>query len=500
MKKMLSLVLTLVLALSVIGGIAVAEDAKVFEALTEITYFCADENGDIPVTDDLWMFQQIAQQTNIKLKTIVAPIANYDEKLGTVLASGSLPDLLAIRKADVNCKLYGPQGAFVDLMPYVEAGKMPNFKALMDKFPNSWAMALAADGGLYYAPRIYDYEWTTEGFQMRRDILAELNLEVPKTTDDFYAALKAMKEAYPDSTPFTNKWGADHVLVAFSRAFDTYYDIYLHEDTQTWAYGPMEPAYKDMLAYCAKLYAEGLLDKEFATLPDAQMTEKIVNSISFSTYNYLGEGNASTIEGVKLNPDFLYYAIPMLTDPNGNTKGAEVLNSVYVQFGKAISSKSKYIDQLVAYLDWTYSPEAVMLLQFGIEGEQYKIEDGALAYVEPYEQLKERQAKLLGNQNVLSVSHAYNFDAQPEITKMAREQVLSGAIDKAIPVVTLADTETVTQKFAPIKTYVQENAVKVITGAMKVDEWDNVVAQLEKMGVNDVVAAYQEAYDAAFAK
>ncbi len=500
MKKLLTFTLALCMLLSMVVVSANAtERTPLFDAPLEISYFCADENGQVPVTDDLWMFNQLTEYTNVTLKTIVAPIANYDEKLGTILASGQLPDLMALRSAHIHTKQYGPQGAFVNLKPYLDSGAMPNLKAYLDKIPNAYAMITAADGGIYEAPRIYDYTWVTESFIIRYDILAEVGMDVPKTTDEFYAFLKAVKEKYPDSTPMTNKWKQDHVLQAFSRAFNTDYDMYVSKEDGKWHYGPMEPQYRQMLEFAAKLYAEDLLDKEFATLADDQYVEKLVTGKSVAAYSYLVESANVTNMGIVDNPAFDLLAIPMLSSANG-TRGVESLSSCYAQFGKAISAQSKYVEELVKFVDWTYSKEGVMLLGFGIEGDTYTMSDDILAYTEKANDVPKRQAIFLDNQNLLSVKDAAGLAVRlPQFIK-SEEIVLTGAVSDPLPIVTFDDPEAMSNLIQPIRTFVQENAVKVITGSMSLEDWDKAIETLKTMKVEDVITMYQTAYDKAYTK
>ena len=45
------------------------------------------------------------------------------------------------------------------------------------------------------------------------------------------------------------------------------------------------------------------------------------------------------------------------------------------------------------------------------------------------------------------------------------------------------------------KMYRQENGAKFVTGEKSFDEWDSFVADLKAMGVDEMLAAYQSAYD-----
>ena len=62
-------------------------------------------------------------------------------------------------------------------------------------------------------------------------------------------------------------------------------------------------------------------------------------------------------------------------------------------------------------------------------------------------------------------------------------------------VYSLEETETINEHISDLNDYVSETAVIWIIKGGVDEEWDKYVAQLEAMGVKDVVGAWQSAYD-----
>ena len=60
---------------------------------------------------------------------------------------------------------------------------------------------------------------------------------------------------------------------------------------------------------------------------------------------------------------------------------------------------------------------------------------------------------------------------------------------------TTEESEDVGSTYADITTYVQEFTAKVMTGEESIDNWDAYVANIEGMGIEDIVETYQVAYD-----
>ncbi|MCM0646995.1 extracellular solute-binding protein [Clostridium swellfunianum] len=516
-KKMLAMSLIMTLAASSFIGCAkkqtvsvqegTSNTGKLFDKPIEITYFLPDENNNVPITDDMYVFKEIFEKTNVKIKVIPVPLASYTEKLGTTLASGNLPDLMAIR-GNKTVHQYGPQGAFVNLQEYIDKGKMPNFKKLMDNIENSYKMAKSGDGGIYGAPRIYDFTWVTETFMTRYDILKKNNIAVPKNFDELYAACKKLKEIYPNSAPLTNRWEVAHLLTGISRFHHSESDMYFNHDSGKWNFGPLEEGFKESLEFLAKMYKEGLLDKEFATQADSEWTEKLIGEKAFFTYDYINSAQEIKAQGLSANPNFDYSGMLPL-EYKGKVTGAETLSSCYTGFNKVISSKSKYKDEIVKFLDWTYSPEGIDITNLGKDGETFTRENSKVKYTRmiktpdnPNGQ-KTRFDLGLENQNIFSVKSKDTLGLKDESSAKADKLILDAkAYGKPQPTVNFSDDdrEKVNNILTPIRTYTEEAAIKVITGSMSVSEWDKVISKLKDMKIEEAVKIYQTTYDNMYKK
>ncbi len=63
-------------------------------------------------------------------------------------------------------KEYGMKGAFVNLTPYIEEGKMKNFTEMLKKHGPSEALSKSLDGNIYGVPRIYDGVYMDQTWQV----------------------------------------------------------------------------------------------------------------------------------------------------------------------------------------------------------------------------------------------------------------------------------------------------------------------------------------------
>lgn len=458
-------------------------------------------------TGDELVFQAIKKFTGIQFKPVPVPLADFNDKLSTLLASNQLPDLVDCRGAKTVYK-YGPQGAFVNLTPYIDSGKMPDFKSMLEKYPPAMALSKAPDGNIYGGPRIYDMDFRMdETWVARVDILTKNNITMPKTFDELYNMLKQLKTIYPDSTPYTSRWGISNAMDGVCRFMNTSMTMFVNPETNKIEFGPSNPAYKDALAFIAKCYKDGLLDKDFLTISDEQWTEKFATGKSFVSYDYPQAGDEiiqSNGNQLEAGWDFRTIDQPAY---NGKVYGAWVLKGYY-GFTKAIASTSKYTDRLVNYINWTYSDEGINALLFGLEGDTYtKDSSGAVKLAADIKYAGNptgtRTNLGLNDQYIFSVLNIAGRDmyevAPGSQAAKSYETVRTHKLyaePTFMPTISNdADNQKYTDLTTPINTYIEEASTKVITGDIALSDWDSVVmAKVNSMGLSDALTMINKAY------
>ena len=207
-KNLLILTLVLALMISVFAGCGSDKKSSVGYDTTkskygteyplkaegvELTYWraptaavqkSAPENyGDLPFAKEL------EKQTGIKIKYVQPSLTNSAEKFTLMIASGELTDIIGY---NMNSYTGGAQTAIDDGVIHalnVEGNSIldawaPNFKKLVESYPDTVAKEAKTDAGNYYAFGVVapDRELnTTAGPIVRGDWLEDCGLEVPKT-------------------------------------------------------------------------------------------------------------------------------------------------------------------------------------------------------------------------------------------------------------------------------------------------------------------------------
>ena len=454
-----------------------------------------------PFQEDWYVLGLIKEYTNVDFKVTAVDTSGFAEKLNLTMASGELPDLMFLTD-NSTVQQYAPQGAFVNILDHLDA--MPNFKAWYEENQRYAANYLSADGGLYQFPQQGVEETERRGWLYRADIFEELGLTAPTNKDEFYDALVKLKEAYPDSYPLAFRsfagtmaqmnmlapsWGTYYLDITDNRYFG--YDY----DAQDWVFGPTSPEFKEMLEFYNKLYKEGLLLPNFLTIDTKGWQDVMANSDSFITIDYLSRIDFFNKAMRESAPEFAmdYMAPPAFNEEVGN----QFAYSAKVLLGFVVSSQTKHLDEVLAYIDWMYSDAGRDLLTWGRPDELYTEDaQGNRTWKEFSTAAEMKQATGF---EVFGFYQRYDFNGElstfsPEC-RAATEQARKYDLPQQ-PVLAYNDEEqsVVNTVGTNVKTFVDEQVSKFLLGERSFDEWDSYVAEVEALGLADLKAVHESSY------
>ncbi|MEZ4666416.1 MAG: sugar ABC transporter substrate-binding protein [Anaerolineae bacterium] len=239
--------IALLIVLLAVVGVARAQDAQ-----TEITYMMWGAPEELAVwqviVDD---FQ--AANPNIKVSVDVSDWESYWNKLQTLFAGGTPPDVFAM-----DAPLYPDwqsRDVLLNLQPYLDAEP-----TLLDGFYPVTLQAYKREDGYYGLPR----DFQTIVLFYNKDMFDAAGMEYP--TDDW--TLDDLREAAKKLTLDTN---GDGVTDQFGFSSD-YYDMELFWSEAIWGYGGeiINPEYTQTLL------AEGSARDAWHYMADMMLTDKTV--------------------------------------------------------------------------------------------------------------------------------------------------------------------------------------------------------------------------------
>lgn len=462
---------------------------------TTITWMLVSEH---PANDKM-VIKEIEKRTGIKVNVLNYSSATYQDKLKMTIATGKLPDIFHGLKA-AELKKIGQQKAVVAINDYVDM--LPNFKKLyVDENPTVVKSFGDQDGKLYSWPIYNMNRDVNHGMMFRKDIFDKNNIPEWTNTEEFYQALKKLKEIYPDSYPLASKtkenifrdlsygWGIGGIS----------YPAYFDEKDQTWKYAPTSTEHKEMLDFMKKLYNEGLLDPEFITDTPDSWTSKMTTDKSFVTFDWIGRLDLFYNQVKAQNPDYnLRYGNPV--GPTGNIR---TLPKIDTDFGIAVANNENK-EAALKLLDYLSSPSGAALVTLGVEGETFNFDaNGKPVYPElkdvplvDIKVLEDRYGMWLEGMYLRPDRRSvyYNFT---EKEQEAQDKIVSGKkFEPLDPALNLTDEEvsTIAELQASLEKAGNEfNAKYVLNKDFGDTQWTEWQQNAVKLGADKLVQVFNDA-------
>lgn len=478
MKKIVALFLTLAMLLS-FAVVTMADEPL------DISLMMAYWVDQPPKTENNYLFEKFQEMLGVRLHLSLYPSANYTDKAMMKLASTDLPDVMWVADSVVKTKAVidaAEAGAFWDCTELLHTGRYPN----LDKAITTTMIANASIHGRLYGmpgPR----PSARNGIVFRKDIFEKYGIEVPYDMDSFYQAAVAIKANEPDMIPFT--WGGGKII-DFLCVSDGGFNRYGLDENGNIAPAWNTESYKKALALLRKMYAEGLLNSDFAIQSGSETEASTIEGraamiqVAYDTYERLYTSLA------KVNPNATLDIIPVF---NGVTN-AQVGSAVY--FISAAIPKEKR-DAIFQYFNDSLNQDILTWEYYGEEGRNYTLNEiGIPVFIDA-----EKQAEV-NDTNIIYKSCAVNpvvihWPADSEITKKwkkATETYAESAIrDYSSPLL----SETQTEKGGELDKILQDASVQYIMGMIDETGYDAAVELWFSEGGTLIVEEFNVAYQKA---
>lgn len=459
------------------------------------------------------VWDKVSEITNVNFEWIVV----NKETLPVILAGGNWEfDFILSSIDNTLVNDYGQEGGmFADYNDYLEY--MPHLQQTFEDYPEALKAIRETNGAIYRLPNIEESATMTQVRPYyRKDMLKEVGYEELNTVDDFYNALKALKEKLgtpawcPPNIYETTYLGA-WLYSAFGPAVTADFD---DDGTGKVVYNRISDQYKYYLQFLNKLYEEELIDQEYLTIDN-----NYAKSLAMEGKTAFFAGEAHSLKEEHLNGDITNLGVlaPLTSEYDSERK---VLAQLPVTVGGCfLNAESDYLVELCQVFDIMYSTEEVVegtglcgqSFTYGFEGVHWICnDDNTYELVTPEGfsgsftdfQYNELIVANVGRATALKGYITSTPGNGQERQKGFAENVFPYACDNSevFPASFLKftpDEQTViTNKFTDIHKYTDEMKAKFITGVKDIDtEWEEYCSTVEQMGLADVLDMYQAAYD-----
>ncbi|MDR1569522.1 MAG: extracellular solute-binding protein [Oscillospiraceae bacterium] len=458
-------------------------------------------------------WQEYEKMTNIHIEWENVPTATYEERFSVVMASNDLPDMFwAMGISTANLVRYGAMGVFAQLDPYI-ASSAYNFQNIIDENPSVRGAITMADGHIYGLPNmnIGDNMRTNKLF-VNPDWLKAVGKEVPESIDEFTDVLRAFRDNDAnengdpnDEIPFIVRYNDGHflpILYTFfglgNRGVGHRYVDWDYEN-ETLRFIPTSTQFKDLLTWANMLYSEKLLDPQ--TFENKTSREIVAKTSA----NLVGaHGDYVTNTGSVMQE--IFRCIPVMTNYYGEKAYTRTSAMVTNQGSFVINAKTPYVEELVKWADYWYGADGQLMSNMGIEGLTYvKNEDGTVRFTDlminnpeglTLTQVRVNYMGYQGGAVIYSDQYyqgAETYWTATELMEQYRPYLNEEIWESFNP--TFEENEAMAEVWTDIKSYIDEMVALFITGGRPLSDWDNYVAEFDRMGVDQYMTIYNAMYE-----
>jgi putative aldouronate transport system substrate-binding protein len=467
--------------------------------------------GFQPPSNDLPFYQQLEKLTNVHIEFQTYPFSSYDDVIKTRMAANSnLPDIVFVPGTDYLYSL-GRQGVIVNQTDMLKRlGYYTNqffAQAGNEGYKNLWT---TPEGKFFGVSSTVLPHTLSFGYNLNLKWLKKLNLKQPETTDELYSVLVAFRDKDPngnqkkDEIPLAADLnGVNYIANSFGL------ELWLTDGFQADGNGKIfadwtSPRYKEFLTYMNKLYAEGLLDHNYAKAKSADFTQYVSNDkvgiVDFwTTFSRIFSGASPLNEGDNSGNVPVFVPMPPVKGPHGDRYNLIRLSTPTGTM--AITSQSKNKELAFKWIDFLFnSPQVLDLTYWGIEGVTYRNDNGQKTKIEsPGQDWGQNLLKLGGGQQPFAQQQSmidwkqrypdwvWDYDA-----KIQPYYKMPSVVDVAF---TAQEQEDLKMIQTDMKTYNDEMQAKFINGTEPLANFDKYAQALKSMGIDKVIQIYQQRYD-----
>ncbi len=463
-------------------------------------------------------YNWLEEQTNIHIDfytptSASGEISDLRTEWVQMIASGSMTDM-------VEHYYFFPdlEGATIDsaeeeelyytLNEYIDV-QMPNFQALMAQYSVISKLIYTPYGNIMYIPKLTGVEDEnkdapiTQGLAIRKDMLEELQLDVPETIGDWEETLTALKVSLGVENPLMlGEMRLDAALTGdpFLSAYGVSYKFFIDEDTGKLDYGCITEEMYEYVSLLNRWITEGIADMGTAVTEEHMLSND--TAAFYITVNQMIDFNSrSTVPNYELTA----CPYPVLNEGDFITVydtympiGNQEVNATYITMNcDSPALAAKWLDQL-------FTEESFMRASYGEEGVDYNIDaEGNISFtsnVTGHEKgavsgLYSRclPTAMYCDRDVL-VDLIYS-DEQREAVETWSDVSRERSVIRTTSMNMTAEEQDTMSHFGNFWSIQTTSLKAFMSGTKDLSEWDDYVRQMNEAGLQEYIAIEQSAWD-----
>ena len=526
MKKAISLLLAVIMALGVLTGCG----AKTTSGEGNVLKVGIPVKSTVSDYEDNAFTNYLEEKAGIEIEFVHFANTAGESKKQLALMCGAdeeLPDvMIGFEFGHYVMNQYGEDGYFLDLTEYIDKyGK--NYKKALDTLEGDLKEYILEksvntnDNGIYGLPRVI----CTAGddlqsmLHINNEWLNKVGMSVPTTPDELRAVLQAFMtkdpngNGEPDEIAMLGGAGIQYFLINSFVYFDA--GRFNVTDGQVW--DPVKTdEFRQALIYGNKMVKDGLYSSLSFTVKSESEYKNMISPANGPSKVGIFAGRASSLTADDSDVLSQFSALPSLKDSTGKG-GYTVIVERKIDWTAHITKDCENPELAMKFLDLFYTDEAVTFQRHGKEGTDWVREEGKNSMgTDSYIKVTNAEAFFSGNstwnknmlgimthQNYLQISQADAEGRTGDLSRIGLEHV---AIQKngtqpdercIYLVYTTEEYEIQEEKQSACNTYLTEMIAKFFAGEQDPandTDWNTFLANLEKLGRSDLMKVAQDAY------
>jgi len=449
-------------------------------------------NTDLP-DDNSPIIKKLEEYTNTDVKIQFVPNSSYPDKVNITLVSGEIPHLMVVDRNSASFINAARSGAFWEIGPYLK--DYPNLSMAHDVTLNN----ISIDGKVYgmYRERVLG----RMGVILNRQWMDNLNLEAPKTIDEFYNVLKAFKENDPDQNGKDDTYGI--VVSKYAGPWDI---------MQVWFGAPnkwgedetgkllpthMFPEYREALKFFRQLYEEGLVNEDFAVMDSAAWNDPFVNGKAGAFVDVADNArrldNAMQEKAPRDEPYTDVFQAPV--GPKGHRDMPTSGYNGMLAISKSAVKTEEELKRVLTFLDQLSDVEMQLLLERGEEGRHYELVDGYIKSIINDDPALLKEIESLNQLLTFVGPDAPTIEQTPINIKIAEVQKANDEIVVGNPAEPLI-SEVYAQVGQQLDNIIADARIQYIVGQIDDAGLDAAIELWKKTGGDDYIEEINKLYQA----
>jgi putative aldouronate transport system substrate-binding protein len=464
------------------------------------------------------------EATGVKLDFVEVPASSADTNFSLMIAGGDMCDLIPVLEYYTSgiAKAY-EEDVIMDIGDYIDE-YMPNYAAVLECLDPATVEDTLTDGHTLAFYQINDGSYSGNGLITRQDWLDEQGITFSGdviSLDEYTNLLETLHSAY--NTPYT--YYMTDGTMGMDAAFDTSIPVlqgdgFMTSTTSTIfrkgtevMSGWTTDGYREYLEWLIGLMDEGVIYKDFLSLEIDRGTS---NTATGSGQVAVWQANADKIEeilGYTEDPNFAVTAIPRISsDPDSQYVWNDAVDLVSTRGGFSLSSTCENPELVCQWENFFWTTEGYYLVNYGEEGESYHMDGDTPVFdwenpvtVTGKNAPNAEMAQTLFTMVRFAGGYLDNDRLLPTFPDTALAAVELWTIDGSTDdrnypsaiTFTPEESDEIAQYEGDFLTYAAETCLKFLDGATELndDTWNDFVSTCESMGLDKIVAVYQNAYD-----